>query len=510
VGVPTLGNIVRNHARDLGAKVALRDAKTQLNFADLERRACKVANGLIGAGITRGDRVAYLGKNCISYFEALIGAAKAGAIMVPINWRLAPAEVSALIADCSPQWMLAGPGFESTTAQVAPGIPRFDCGATGSYAAWREAQSDADPGRESAPQDAALQLYTSGTTGLPKGAVLTNRSLFGLRAAMTPKNLPTWYAWSSNDVSLIAMPAAHISGTGWGMWSLMHGATGVVTAEFDPHAVFELMIEHRINKIMMVPTAIQIAIRHPRALDADFSFLRYICYGGAPMPPDLLQEAMCVFGCGFVQMYGMTETSGTIVALPPEDHDPANGARLGSVGLPLPGVELKICDAAGTALASGESGEILTRSISNMSGYFNRPDETAKTVDPDGWLHTGDAGFIDADGYLFLRDRVKDMIITGGENVYPVEVENALRTHPSVLDVAVIGVPDETWGEKVLAVVVTKEGEPRDAAALIEFARTKIARYKCPKQIEYISALPRNASGKVLRRELRDRYRAST
>jgi acyl-CoA synthetase (AMP-forming)/AMP-acid ligase II len=501
---------VRTHARELGGKIALRGAGAELNFADLERRACRVANGLIGAGIQCGDRVAYLGKNCISYFEALIGAAKAGAVMVPINWRLAPAEVSVLVADCSPRWMLAGPGFEDTVARVAARVPQFDCGPAGSFGAWRDAQSDADPGHESAPQDAALQLYTSGTTGLPKGAVLTNRSLFGLRTAMTPETMPAWYAWSSSDVSLIAMPAAHISGTGWGMWSLMHGATGVVTAEFDPHAVFDLMVEHRINKIMMVPTAIQIAIRHPRARETDFSFLRYICYGGAPMPPDLLQEAMRVFGCGFVQMYGMTETSGTIVALPPEDHDPAHGARLGSVGLPLPGVELKICDAAGAALATGECGEILTRSIANMSGYFNRPEETAKTVDPDGWLHTGDAGFIDAGGYLFLRDRIKDMIISGGENVYPVEVENALRMHPDVLDVAVIGVPDETWGERVLAVVVTKEGEPQDASALIDFARTKIARYKCPKQIEFLQALPRNVSGKILRRELRDRYRAKT
>jgi len=306
---------------------------------------------------------------------------------------------------------------------------------------------------------------------------------------------------------------------------LMHGATGVVTAEFDPHAVFDLMVRHRINKIMLVPTAIQIAIRHPRAKQTDFSFLRFICYGGAPMPPDLLHDAMGVFGCGFVQMYGMTETSGTIVALPPEDHDPANGARLGSVGLPLPGVELKICDAAGATLASGDCGEIFTRSIANMTSYFNRPDETAKTVDAQGWLHTGDAGYIDADGFLFLRDRVKDMIITGGENVYPVEVENALRLHPSVADVAVVGVPDDTWGERVLAVVVLKDSAAVDAnaahtgavdaaaiaaTALIEFARTRIARYKCPKQIEFIPALPRNASGKVLRRELRDRYRAKT
>ena len=454
--------------------------------------------------------MAYLGKNAIAYFEALIGAAKAGAVMVPINWRLAAAEVAGLIADCKPQWMLVGSGFEAVAADVAPHVKRLDCGAANSYAAWRDAQSADDPAYRAAPGDAALQLYTSGTTGLPKGAVLTHQSLFGLRTGMNESTIPSWYRWSDTDVSLIAMPAAHISGTGWGIWSLMHGCTGIVTAEFDPHAVFDLMVEHRINKIMMVPTAIQIAIRHPRARATDFSFVHHICYGGAPMPPDLLQDAMQIFGCGFVQMYGMTETSGTIVALPPDAHDPANGARLGSVGLPLPGVELRICDASGNTVAGGEHGEILTRSIANMQGYFGKPEETAETVDADGWLHTGDAGFIDPDGYVFLRDRVKDMIITGGENVYPVEVENALRAHPCVLDVAVVGVADETWGERVIAVVVIQEDAQPDPQALIDFARTKIARYKCPKQIEFISELPRNAAGKVLRRELRDRYRAKS
>jgi acyl-CoA synthetase (AMP-forming)/AMP-acid ligase II len=200
----------------------------------------------------------------------------------------------------------------------------------------------------------------------------------------------------------------------------------------------------------------QIAVRHPGSRQADFSFLRYIYYGGSPIPPDLQQECMAVFGCGFVQMYGMTETAGTIVALAPDDHGPGAGSRAGAVGRPLPGVELRIVDAAGTTMATGESGEIATRSVANMAEYFNRPDATAETIDAAGWLRTGDAGFLDAEGYLHLRDRVKDMIITGGENVYPAEVENAVRGHPDVADVAVVGVPDEKWGERVLAVVVLR------------------------------------------------------
>ncbi len=503
-----LGNIARQHIAARGGKIALRASSGgALTFSTLERHALQVANGLIAAGVQPGDRVAYLGKNSLAYFEALIGAAKAGAVMVPINWRLAAPEIADLVADCRPKWLLAGQGFEATAVQIAPGIVRCDNDTADGFAAWRDAQSAGDVSHQPAITDAALQLYTSGTTGRPKGAVLTHQSLFGLRANMTAQTLPPWYAWSSEDVSLIAMPVAHISGTGWGVWSLMHGASGVVTAEFDPHSVFELMVEHRINKIMMVPTAIQIAIRHPQARCTDFSFLRYICYGGAPMPAALLDEAMQVFGCGFVQMYGMTETSGTIVALPPEAHDPAHGGRLNSVGVPLPGVELKICDAESQPCATGATGEILTRSIANMNGYFERPGETATTIDAQGWLRTGDAGYLDEHGYLFLRDRVKDMIITGGENVYPAEVENALRSHPGVLDVAVIGVADAKWGEIVTAVVVPRSDADRQESSIIEFARTRIARYKCPKRVEFMAALPRNASGKILRRELRDKFR---
>jgi len=323
---------------------------------------------------------------------------------------------------------------------------------------------------------------------------------------MTPATMPPWYVWSPDDVSLIAMPVAHVSGTGWAIWSLQHGATGIITREFDPHAVFELLVRHRINKVIMVPTALQIAVRHPRARETDFSFIQYIAYGAAPMPLALLRESIEVFGCGFVQMYGMTETAGAITALPPEDHDTEHGARLASVGKPLPGVEMKILDAEGAALPPGEVGEIATRSAANMTGYYNLPKATADTIDAEGWLHTGDAGYLDADGYLFLKDRIKDMIISGGENVYPAEVENAIFGHPDVAEVAVIGVPDEKWGETVKAIVVPKPGTNPDAAAIIGWARERIAAYKAPKSVEFIAALPRNASGKILRRELRERF----
>jgi acyl-CoA synthetase (AMP-forming)/AMP-acid ligase II len=347
-------------------------------------------------------------------------------------------------------------------------------------------------------------MYTSGTTGRAKGAILAHRNLFALRAQQSA--VPAWFAWSSQDVSLIAMPVAHVSGTVWAIWTLQNGATGIVAREFDPHTVLDQVLQHRINKIMMVPTAMQIAVRHPRARAADFSFLQYIYYGGAPLPQALLAECIEVFGCGFVQMYGMTETAGTIVALAPEDHDPTRGARMRSVGRPLEGVELKIVDDAGAMLPAGSTGEIVARSSANMQGYFEMPEATAETIDSEGWLRTGDAGYLDEEGYLYLQDRVKDMIISGGENIYPAEVENAIFGHPAVAEVAVIGVPDEKWGESVKAVIVPVSGADRNDADVIAWAAARIARYKLPKSIEWVSSLPRNHTGKVLRRLLRESY----
>jgi acyl-CoA synthetase (AMP-forming)/AMP-acid ligase II len=270
--------------------------------------------------------------------------------------------------------------------------------------------------------------------------------------------------------------------------------------------VFDQIVEHRISKLMMVPTAMQIAVRHPRARTTDFSFLQYIYYGGAPLPAALLAECVDVFRCGFVQMYGMTETSGTITALAPEDHDPAKGARMRSVGRPLAGVAIKIIDEAGAQVPVGTTGEIATRSVANMSGYFENPAATAETVDAQGWLRTGDAGSVDDEGFLYLHDRVKDMIISGGENIYPAEVENAIFGHPAVSEVAVIGVPDEKWGEVVKAVIVPVAGAPHDAASVIAWAAQRLARYKLPKSIDWVESLPRNHTGKVLRRELRQAH----
>ena len=505
------GKTIGDHLRDLAARrgdaVALVFEGRETRYADLDRHASQIANGLVAMGLRPGARVAWLGRNRDLYFEYWLGAIRAGMVLVPVNWRLAPPEVAYVLQDCAPALLVADPDF-LTRLDPAPACPTLLTEGEGDlFADWRDRQSPDDPRADGGRDDVVLQLYTSGTTGHPKGAMLTNRSLLGLRGSAPADALPAWYRWSAADVALVAMPIFHISGSGWGLWSLQHGAKAIIVREFDPHQVLDLLARYRITKLMIVPTALRIVCDDPRAADTDFSFLETICYGGSAIPLDLLRQAIAVFGCGFAQMYGMTETAGTITGLPPQDHDVNGNARMGSVGLPLPGVEIRILDTEGHELPRGDVGEIAIRSSANMAGYYNRPDATAETLDADGWLRTGDAGRMDADGYVYLADRIKDMIITGGENVYPAEVENALFSHPDVHDVAVIGVPDPKWGEAVKAIIVPVEGRHPDPAALIAWARERIAAYKAPKSVAFADSLPRNPSGKILRRLLRDQYR---
>ena len=509
----SLGDIARTQAKSRGDATAFTFEGRVTSYANFDRHTNQVANGLIGLGVEPGDRIAYLGKNTDHYFEALFGAAKAGAVMAPINWRLAPPEVRYIVGDAQAKVLFVGPEFIDQARGLLPDMKTvehvlaMEGGAPDwpDFQAWRDEQPGADPAVPIAFEDVALQLYTSGTTGNPKGAMLSHRALLKPRALQLAANT-AWNRWSPADVSLVAMPVFHIGGTGWGIMGLYNGAKGVIAREFDPNRVLDFIEQDRISKMFMVPAAMQIVVRHPRAREVDFSCLKYLLYGASPIPLDLLKECMEVFGCGFVQMYGMTETTGTIVALPPEDHDPAGNPRMRSAGKPLPGVEIAILDEEGKALGPHQVGEIATRSAANMTGYWNLAEATAKTIDADGWLRTGDAGYLDEDGYVYIHDRVKDMIITGGENVYPAEVENAIFGHPGVADVAVIGVPDERWGEAVKAIVVAKPGAAPTPAEIIAWARENIAAFKAPKSVDFIGALPRNPSGKILRRELREPY----
>ena len=434
--------------------------------------------------------------------------------MCPINWRLALPEILYVLNDCQPRVLFIGIEFVELVSDLLAGTDTIEHiipmerteGFESYYETWRN-DFDATPANIARkPLDDAIQMYTSGTTGHPKGAVLSNISILTSYQRFRSAPSPKYNIWYETDVSLIPMPVFHIGGTAWGLTTMANGATGVVMRNFVPTDVLGYIDKYKISKLFLVPAAIQIVVNQPNVRDVDFSQLKYIFYGAAPMPLPLLETSIEVFGCGFAQFYGMTETSGSITALLPEDHDINGNDRMLSVGKPFLGVEIAIWDENENELPQGEIGEIVTRSTMNMNGYWKKPDATRETITKDGWLKTGDIGLLNADGYLFLKDRKKDMIISGGENVYPAEVENVLYGHPKIEEAAVIGVADEKWGETIKACIVLKDNETLDDAELISWTRERLAGFKCPKSVEYLDVLPRNPSGKVLRRKLRELY----
>lgn len=499
----TFDEFLRYWAQERPEKLALDGDDLRFSFSELEDATARVASALLAMGLKKGERIAWFGKNSVTYFTLFFGAARAGIVMVPVGWRLAEPEATFIIDNAEAKLLFLGDGFEGCVNTIGKRLSLIRTYT--SDEARRELlvapRSEFSP---SAADEAILQLYTSGTTGNPKGAVLSNRNLFGLRKADL-ENPPEYNLWDEGEAVLVAMPCAHIGGTGLGVMALAIGLPGVILAEFEPSRVFDAVENRGVTSFFIVPAALQILLNHPDCAKTDFSRIRYVLYGASPIPLELLRECMVMFGAQFVQHYGMTETTGTICVLPPEDHSVEGNKRMRSAGKPLPGVKLEIRGPDGKALPVGEIGEIVTRSSNNMLGYWKLPEATAATM-KDGWVATGDLGYMDKDGYVFIYDRAKDMIISGGENVYPAEVESGIYGHPDVLEVAVIGVPDEKWGEAVKAVCVPKPGATIDGESVINWARERLASFKVPKSVDVIDALPRNPSGKILRRQLRAPY----
>jgi long-chain acyl-CoA synthetase len=346
-----------------------------------------------------------------------------------------------------------------------------------------------------------LLLYTSGTTGLPKGAMITNEGL-----SYTPRLAAQAWAMGPDSVNLVAMPMFHIGGCGYGSSVMTVGGHTVLLRDVVPAQVVDCISRYRVTHAFFVPTVVQSLLNVPGVDQADLGSLELLMYGAAPMGDVLLKRAISVLRCRFMQAYGMTETAGTVTVLNPEDHvtEGPHATRLNSVGRPLPWVELRIVDPDTLDDAPpGQVGEIWIRTAMNMAGYWSKPEETRTTIMPGQWLRTGDAAYLDAEGYVYLFDRFKDMIISGGENIYPAEIENVLNGHPAVLEVGVIGVPHERWGESPRAVVVLRPNHTATAEELIRFTRDRLAHYKCPTSVAFASTLPRNASGKLLKRALR-------
>lgn len=499
-----IGDIVRRHARERPDAPALRAGADTISWKELDRRSDRVGQALHALGVGPGDRIAHLDKNAPEYFELLFGAAKVGAVLVDVNWRLVAREIAQILDDAAPRLLVAGPEFAGVAAEVAAGRGMGQL-VGDDYADWRDGAPDGDPGHRGAAEDVALALYTSGTTGLPKGVMLTHANL----SVLCWDALADIWRLDADSRSLVAMPLFHIGGSGWALAGLQHGCCCVLVREIVPAELLDTMERERVTNGFLVPAVLQFLCAVPGAAERDWSALRMLAYGASPITDQALRSALRTFRCELVQVYGLTETTGAIVALPADDHDP-DGPRsylMRSAGRPFPWVELRVVDpATGADLPRGEVGEVWTRSPQNMAGYWNKPAETAAACSADGWLRTGDAGYLDAEGYLFLTDRVKDMIVSGGENIYPAEVENVLADHPGIAEVAVIGVPDERFGEVPHAVVVPRAGHQVSAQEVVDWARGRLAGFKRPRGVTVVAALPRNPSGKILKRELRAPY----
>ncbi len=513
--IKVVADIPRYHARTRPDYAAMIYEGRVTTYAELDRRTSQLANGLIAAGLKPQSRVAFLDKNSDRFFDIYLGTAKSNTVLVGVNWRLAPPEVAYVINNAGAEALFIGHEYLPMLAQIRAELttvrlvvviasPTGEAGdgSLPEFDAWQASQSAVDPMLAIAGQDTAIQLYTSGTTGHPKGVELTNDNVLCGAGLIYSGAYGTW---GDAEVNMVCMPAFHVAGSNWGLVGLYAGATDVILREVDPTKILDGLGRYKVTKSFFVPAVILILLQHPQCASTDFSHLNLIGYGASPIPLELLREGLSTFKCGFVQCYGLTETTGTVVALVPADHDPEGTPKMRSCGQPLEGTEIRILGADGEIKGPGEVGEILIKGPLVMKGYWKNPEATAKSIQ-DGWFYSGDAGYTDEDGYLYIYDRVKDMIVSGAENIYPAEVESALFGHPAIADVAVIGVPDQKWGEAVKAVVVLKTGASATAEEIITFARQKIAAYKCPKTVDFIEALPRNPSGKLLKRELREPY----
>ena len=510
-GIITEADRLVEHASIRPDHIALIFGKERTSYRQLDERATRIANGLSGLGLTPKGRVAVLARNSGVYFELLFGIMRAGMTILPLNWRLAAPEIIYILQDAGIECLFYEQDFaaivdaareQCRTLRTTMAIDGRD---RSGLTAWRDRQPISRPEIHPDPEDVMIQFYTSGTTGHPKGVQISHRSSRAMRE-MEVAGQEDWQSWSSDDVAIVALPNFHLSGTSWALQWLARGATCVIQPQVDAEASLNAIEEHGVTQIMTIPTAIQMMLDHPRFESIDTSSLRNIFYGGMRMPAPLLRRARAALSASFIQIYGMTEHNGSVCYLTPSDHIRADADEdlLKSCGRPLPHVSMRIMDADGRDLPAGQVGEVCISSPSLMNGYWNRADLAGEVMFGHHY-RTGDAGYINAEGYLFLVDRVKDMIVSGGENIYPAEVERILHEHPDVHEVAVIGVPDERWGEAVKAVVVCK-GDALTAEDVIDFARGRIASYKLPKTVDFVDALPRNANGKIVKRDLRARY----
>lgn len=483
------------------------DSRQALSYRDAQLRSFKIAARLHEAGLAKSDRIAILAKNSVDHVLIYLACVRLGVVPVGLNYRLSAGEWRFIAADAGIKMLFADAEFLDRVEGEIAAVPSICIDtehARGvSLQQWISMAQAEAPRVALAGDDVIIQMYTSGTTGRPKGALLTHRNVINnaLQGSLT-----TGEVAAPGDRFLLIAPLFHAAGLVSAFIAMVFGCTAVIHADYNPVGMIETLAKENIAGVTVVPVMLQFSLMMvPNIRDYDFSHLKRISYGASPISEDLLRQCLDIFKCQFVQAYGQTEATAALTCLTQDDHERALREKpdlLRSCGRPVMGTSIRIVDANGRTLPANTSGHIVARGPQVMRGYWNNEEATRQTLQ-DGWLHTGDAGMLDDEGYLYIQDRIKDLIISGGENIYPAEVENVLLSHAAIQDIAVIGVADEVWGEVPLAVVVAKGGVRIDINEISAHCRPQIAAYKIPKHIEYVDALPRNPTGKVLKKDLR-------
>ena len=508
--VRNVADITRYNARNYPEKPALLFEDNVISMAELDAMTNQFANGLIDGGVKPGDRVVFYGSNSDDFLVALFGTAKASAVFVPLNWRLATEELQGVLEDATPTMAIVNSElsdawgavtellpFELSTQYVTPGVP-----GSNPFRQWLNTFDTEDPMLDTGLDDLAWILYTSGTTGKPKGVEFMHSGIILMRMC---EHFEAAYTWSKDDTLLFVAPNFHLLGIGLTIQCFFNGGSIAVVKAFAPKLVLN-EIQHKKPTILAVaPVMIQMVLDEPDYVNTDFSSIREVVYAGSAISLGLIKKAVEVMPCRFMQFYGSTESGGAITLLRPEEHDLNNEHRLTSCGKPLPLIDVKVMSPDGVEVPDGERGEMWIRVPSIARGYRNKP-KAWDEVYENGWFKTGDVAYRDDEGFLYIVDRAKDMIVTGGENVYCSEVENCLSLHEAVAKVAVIGIPSDRWGEEVKACVVLNDGFSECEGDLINYAKERLAGYKCPKSVDFFEALPVGGTGKVLKRQLREPY----
>lgn len=486
---------------------------SKLTYQEASAQINKLSNAFSDAGLQKGDRFAVLSKNSVEYVLIYYAASKAGVVPVPMNYRLSPAEWVYIVNDSQSKLLMASgeyldavDGIKGELDSVSKYVSIGTTNTTGwdNYGAWVDGQPTTACDTFISPDDDLFQMYTSGTTGHPKGVVLTHRSVVANVIQCIPQ-----VTSGLEQRFLIVAPLYHAAASFCSFCCVSQGGCLYISEEFNPGEVVRVLDEEQINHALLVPAMIQAClVAASNGDERGYTNLEYIAYGASAIAEETLSRAMDTFKCDFIQAFGMTELSPVATLMSPDDHRRALASKpelLLSAGRAVIGSEIRVVDEDDNPLPIGTMGEIVVRGPQVMKGYWNLPDETAEAI-RDGWMHTGDAGTLDDEGFLYIQDRIKDMIVSGGENIYPRVIEEVLFKHPAIADAAVIGVPHDRWGETVKAIVQLREGASATEDELMEFCRGRLGGFECPSSVDFIDSLPRNASGKVLKRELREPY----